>query len=623
MERFSYVYSNRLEPLFGRPSVRLLSPVVQDWLKKYRQTPLASEIAGALEDQLRKRTDISDIEKEKQLRASILDARAIDRVIYSNKVLETAYLDKKIDARIVLLYFSSAPKSSAIELMDAVRQSLPVIDGKPFNVFRTPAQIFTSFVHRNQTLIGTYQLDEAISSLKQTKNNIEHLDELKRRFETGLMKCDSDCSIFGGGDDSCEWNDWCKKIERLTATIMDKRRECNNLRLVDAFSAYGELLERKPVGRRYEEYISFIKFIASSPNVKGPVRARMRHMRKVVAIKCAFTRRITEVFVRGKEVDDSISLRSSKDHVTGVDQYLPIVPRFKDKEYQEIVALLVEYFRAPRKVMVVEEAIKKFVEMEITKKSESVEHELARCFIYLSLPQGEGDTDAYDLALELFRSEEAARDADVKREIAYVLAWEGRRLGRYEETDAFIERALREWPEDARFYHGRFLNGYAWMRKGELGRECPYSVSELIDIMGETLRRFQMNEEECRDLIISGYNNMAFLYAFPTESGTMVARDGRSYLDHARLEIEKLKSLYSKASWDPGHPEFYHTEAFIAFREFEEGLRIGAGREYLEKVLREAWEDVEMAVKLFPNGPGYRALEASVERGMKMMKMTP
>ncbi len=196
------------------------------------------------------------------------------------------------------------------------------------------------------------------------------------------------------------------------------------------------------------------------------------------------------------------------------------------------------------------------------------EHELVRCLLYLAFPSQKGDQRAYDHAVEMLKSRKVIdQKSYTEREYLYILAWAARRLKIFQTADEIATGAINQWSNDARFYHGRSLNKLAWWEANP--KEAPQGLLEAaIDDAKEAIRLYSTSPEENRELIAVNYNNIAYLYTLSTDEESMSAQAAVECLSHAREALLSLKSLVKRDDWTPNHPEYFHTEALLEYREF-------------------------------------------------------
>src|SRR5262249_17895037 len=156
--------------------------------RSYRRSPYWIPIMKQLSRPLR---DVGGGYLSRTLRADEVDASAIDRLIYLNSALEGARLAGAIEKRILVLYLSSAPKTVRVFTRESAGRFLPIVNGRPYNFWRTRKQVFAYVVHKSRD--GNPR--ESIANLEHVR---DVLDEV-RRFE-GIFSSEDcgDCVLRRG-----------------------------------------------------------------------------------------------------------------------------------------------------------------------------------------------------------------------------------------------------------------------------------------------------------------------------------------------------------------------------------------------------------------------------------------
>lgn len=90
-------------------------------------------------------TDRDEIEKHRRIAASLVDARAVDGLIYLNKELLEAHRAGKTEEQ-AFLYLSSASRTETI--FKFLRESAPQSLKNIYLFWRTKTQVFARIVHQ-------------------------------------------------------------------------------------------------------------------------------------------------------------------------------------------------------------------------------------------------------------------------------------------------------------------------------------------------------------------------------------------------------------------------------------------------------------------------------------------
>src|SRR5205823_7009755 len=98
--------------------------------------------------------------------------------------------------------------------------------------------------------------------------------------------------------------------------------------------------------------------------------------------------------------------------------------------------------------------------------------------------------------------------------------------------------AIDKWNDDARFYHGRCLNTYAWLVNKKQRGECPYNVVDAIRDAQRAIKLYKRDKTSNSDVIAANYNNLAYFYAWDVTKGQDTTQDARETLKRARGALE-------------------------------------------------------------------------------------
>src|SRR5439155_16967060 len=169
-------------------------------------------------------------------------------------------------------------------------------------------------------------------------------------------------------------------------------------------------------------------------------------------------------------------MKSELDAIRGIDQYLPIYPRFQSAEYKEVIDLLTRFFKNPKQAKLVEEAYDRFHTLGSRLTQADPEYDLLSCYFYLSFGFEGESVHAY-IKDKLLPKRNGQAIKDFWREALYILCWSARRFGLFSEAEAYASEGIRLFPEDGRFPHGRAITIYAWNDQGDT---CPFSLAEAI-----------------------------------------------------------------------------------------------------------------------------------------------
>jgi len=597
-------------------------------------------------------------DQKKQLRSIEVDASAIDRIIYLNSSFEKSRLRGDLSTRYLFSYLSSALRTARVFTHKSVNRFLPIVNGEPYNFWRTRHQIFAYVVHKSRE--GKHS--ESIANLERVREVLDEVGKFEGLFsskdcvgcvlKTGLSE---PVPVVGSSPSDCRWVDFCTKVKRLDDEIQRARSEVQNLGLINTLQDYERLRGAKPSGDSQKQYLDFFRKTFHSP-LTFEARVKMERLQQWILVKSEFTTSFTDAFGINRPDFDHSSLRSPEDFVTGSGQYLPTKPKLSAGSYQEILNSILGFYRNPRNFAQVESAYKRYVVLDTTDVARAIdfEHELIRCLLYLALPRNyqnptqtesattSGDQKAYEHAESLMEFDKVIERAEwekaperIKQEFRYVQCWAARRTGHFRKAVALARQGIENNFADPRFFHGLCLAIYSWLIKRP--EDTVPQLEEAIEATQSAISLYQAQSTngDNNEVIAANYNNLAYFLAWSVELSQVelsqktdallrqrVADQSEQALAKAREALDNLKLLVDKGYWEQtNHPEYFHTEAYLEYWEFTLASLEGDFAKARQK-LENAERDVAIAIRLIAEGPtknNYRELRDRIRNGMKML----
>lgn len=614
VERFQSVLRHRLST-----TVEVNDPadqrIIKEVTEEYSRTPLVEIIVDDLESISNKQIETHS-EKERRRRANLIDALAIDRLVYLNNAFEKAYKTAALKCRYIILYLSSAPRSRRIFSLPTVRESLPMIGDNKFSFLRTRRQVFAYIIHKSNKKDQIDYYDETIKNLYGLDQMLNEIQRLENVFTTNEFVC-AQCILNDGSPQDCQLLKFCIAVKQFHDEIIERKTQIENLGLVNALSDYERLLMAKPSKASHEVYINLFANVFRS-GIKDIAMDRMHQKQKWILIQSEITNLFKEGLGFIKVGQERQGFRSPRDFVTDVNQYLPTKPILKSKKYSDILETILNHYKEPRSADLLDRAYEGYLELASDSNRRDPEHELIRCYLYLAFQREGGEDKAYEYTKELMNSKELIETyPPIEKEYRYIQCWSARRLGRFEEADECAKIAIQKWNDDARFYHGRCLNTYAWLNQENSAITCPYTIADAIDDAQRAIELYLKDPTANEDVIAGNYNNLAYFFAWGVTNSQYTMREARENLNLARKALTHLKELVRKETWIPNHPEYFHTEAYLAYQEFLMEIGSGNVQEYLRRKLQQAKHDIDTAIELYPEGPYYLQLKDYIEKGLE------
>lgn len=609
-ERFRSIFQNRL--LTDRPTADTHQDeqTIKEVYDEYRGPILADQLFNDLHKRSEGQVS-SGLERDRQLRADYVDARAIDRLLYLNRTLEQAYQKKRLSHRYIISYLSSARKSKLLFRRESVKDVLPIIAGSHYPILKTRQQVFAYVINKSHN-----------ADLTETIRNLENLKDMlvtMQRVGSINLSADLDCQLCvleGGNPPNCDRIEFCKGLQTLNEEIQRKRMQIENLGLVKTLNDYQQLLTARPSSASHKVYLDFLSKVFQS-NVKDLAMARMYEKQRLITLQLE----TVNIFKKGFRIANSPGsaslFRSQKDSVVDINQYLPSKPILNNAKYREVLDSILSYFKNPAEFTLVEDAYKQFIALDTDSEALDAEHELIKCYLYLTFRGHGGEEKAYQHCKELLNIKELMeREPLIEREYRYMLCWLARRIRNFEEADICARIGIDKWSDDARFYNGRALNIFAWLELTDPTRLCPYTIKDAIEATEKATELYSRNTSDNLETIASNYNNVAYFHSFDVARNNYSLRESSEKLRHAREAIARLKSLISRDAWYPEHPEYFHTEAYLNYQEFLLEFANGMNKVDLKKKLAQAKSDITRAIQIYDKA-SYMELQGSIQNALE------
>jgi tetratricopeptide (TPR) repeat protein len=604
LERFRDVVTKRLA--FSTPD----SPT--DAVRKLLHSVFGAyeptELVGTLRQLLALRRSGADAVRSTREQANRADARALDQLLYVNHRLAGLYHDGKLNERHVILYLSTAPRSEAIFGAPGVRAKLPVIDGEPYRILRTRDQLFLYALYLRRKQAQRKGYGRAIEELKEVQRVLDESGRL-RAVVTG--QGDEDCAacvVQGGYGDECRWRPFCEKLETLKKRVDASRVRMLNVGLLRALVKYRDTAQdvKRPTKNSQEAYFTFVKSLLNEGRLEAAAGKRFRSIQDEIAERTAFASSLPSAYEGLRD-----RYRFGRDAVTSLVQYLPIRPRVRRDVYRSIIAEVLNHYRSGGgNIEGVRDAYTRYLGLDADAGTDDYEHEVVRCLLYLAFPSTDGDEKAFEHAVRMLGA--PGWDAEFR----YVACWAGRRARRYPEAEEYGRRALRSYPKDARFFHGRGLNIVAWHMDSKAKPACPLRLGAAVEAFEAAAKLYARERDRPRDLVGICFNDVAYTRILMLEDKvTPRGADATTLLKAARRAVEELKRWIVKSTWVPDYPECFHTEALVAYQEYlfgtVQGIPVGTRRKVLEGAQRDIGEAVKIVAK-----DRYRELKEQIERAL-------
>ncbi|HEV7768475.1 MAG TPA: hypothetical protein VGQ76_25980 [Thermoanaerobaculia bacterium] len=595
VERFVEVTASRIQMAPSDPDIAAL------W-ERYTPTRLVDELNGVLLQSIESKARQRNMKKasvEREIRSARCDAAAADRIVFLNSHPEGLKVPP-----FLFLYFSSAPRTSAIFEHELIRNSLPIINGEPKRLWRTRTQIFAYVVSK-----GFAERQRGWDVALRAQNFLREFEHTR-----AAAFCEI-CPMRGGTGGNCSRLDNCRSLASLADEIRRRRSEIVNLGLIGGLRNYRQIIDGEiPQDELLKSIVELLRRLAKEES-PASVRSRIEAATQVVTIQSEFAVALQRGLSQWEAGAGANFLRTGRDPVAAAAQYLPNRPIIRAHEYQQILRMIIEFYETPavgdrEKSRNFEAACREFVKLDARMMPLHAEHELVRCLLYLGFPDHESDRIALTHAQRMLRRFD--KNPDVDREFRYVAGWAARRAKKYWVANRILGVAMARYPEDGRFPHGRSLNTYSWLIDRDAGRACPYTIKRAISDGERAVELYAAAAEPSLNLLQgSCYNNLAYFYAVGSDT---IPPDS----DKARERLDTLKEFIPSQQWIPKYPEYFETEARVEYAEAAAAKAAHNMSKYAAK-LGWALTAIEAAMVLKPTDPDYPALRATIQAAISQL----
>lgn len=532
------------------------------------------------------------------------DAIIIDRILSFNREIQKIKFSerKKI---FILLSDSTLLKNTIVELSkNKTAVKYPNLQGKRIMYYRNIAQSFAyliSLVYTKNGFIDFYK----------TKNNLKELQKASLLLN-----------------------------KRFNKTSVQLKLQTNELLSISVFANYNRLrnaFENSGLLKSFEPLFESIKNDLKTKSIKDVANIFLmfknegqNYIKEIESQHIYFLRTLLNVgnfntsFVYGidkvKNEGAMFDLSKGADYIEGNYHHLPLLLTFSsiDNSYidsmYELIKLVLSHHMEDS-INICNQLENILAQMNSSSIYDNVKTEinLIKAFIFMILPSmqnrdkiKDNDTLAHSWLKDLNINE---NDYEALKNKYYLTIWSSRRIQRYNESIKLAKKAIKDFPDDPRFYHGLFLSQYC-LYEESIEMKSPINI-HLIENMLKNLDKAYilyppfilsnfsyknlapLIREAIRDSYSNSYSYCLCLKAQELEkTGKNV--EYVSLIKNARTTFNNIKN--SNNCYKDNLAEYYDTEAFIEYYEsycLENDERISK--------LKAALNTISMAIDLSNN----------------------
>lgn len=504
------------------------------------------------------------------------DAFAFDQLLQLNKICNKQ--------KHLLLYFSSAPKSLELDGAKELRDVLPVIDGKPYQIVRTAADLFVYMIYKGKDGEQQEPADAVTERLSDLANLLTEVESIRDGFKAVSEDCEQ-CTRNDRDAAPCKFASLCDGV-RKTGEYIEERQYLNvNLSLEKRLAQALETTHDQSPQSRYREILGMLSQILADKKLRRPKDQEMEMVLRTSLNKANFVSALMNPKKRGEYKGISCHLN-----------YYPVCLRLVNPNLSKIVGDVVDILGNWSDDRF-EEVVGAYLELD-AEWVEDPESELVRCFLYLVMDRFGRASDIADS----FLHHDPPVDEGIIREFVYLLGfiiWRERSFNRAIEL---VTKAIEDYPGDGRFPHLRSM-----ITQSLLESDPQDTSQSFLDVLADTEDAIKAFSTVPGDWMVAVcHNNAAFYLSDPGINLVNVAL--------AEEHLQELIRRIPENTWNPLFPEFFHTKGSVFYSKFIADVE---KREFLD----EAYKAAKRASELHPTKDQHKALLHTIVNAYRVSKL--
>jgi len=504
------------------------------------------------------------------------DAFAFDQLLQLNAICNKH--------KHILLYFSSAPKSLELDGVKELRDVLPVIDGKPYQIVRTAADLFVYMIYKGRDGEQQETADAVTERLSHLANLLTEVESIRDAFKAVSEDCQQ-CIRNDRDASPCKFASLCDGV-RKTGEYIEERQYLNvNLSLEKRLAQALETTHDQSPQSKYREILGMLSEILTEKKLRRPKDQEMEMVLRTSLNKANFVSALMNPKKRGEYKGISCHLN-----------YYPVCLRLVDPNLRTIVGRVVDILGKWSDDKF-EEIVGAYLELD-AEWVENPESELVRCFLYLVM-------DRFGRAREIadsFLDHDPPVDDGIIREFVYLLGFIIWREKHFNRGIELATKAIEDYPDDGRFSHLRSMITQSLLESDP--KDAVQSFRDVLVDTEDSIKGFSIGDSEL--MVAVCHNNAAFYLSDP----------GINLVDVALAEehLRGLTERIAEDTWDPAFPEFFHTKGSVFYSKFIANVE---NREFLN----EAYKAAKKASELHPSKDQHKALLRTIVNAYHMSKL--
>jgi hypothetical protein len=524
-----------------------------------------------------------DLKGAKNRLSKRVDSAAISRLISINDYLENS------ERKIVLLFLSTSTNTR--QVFEKIDTFLPIINGRPINFHRTVEQLFLNRLlndlkseERTERLI---KIRELIDTREASK---EYDEETKKRTE------------------ALE-----KNLEQSFKNIRDNYVN-TNLARKEQFEKTEKLFQALNKAQTNMSKRQLEKLFKDLKNLSQEYKDEESNLEALKLVETAF--HIGQIFLSSfkkaiylLETGRNLSVSRGKDKIAGRGQHLPVVfnssSEATGETFDNIAELYLNQFAFTQHAKPNPELLNQLVKLASSTTSatineytsSSIEDKMLFCLYSLILPDVNPTLSNSELVEEvLIDIYQIAKTntPTIFANLLYILSWVLRRNKKFTRALEYAEEGIKDFPEDARFYHSRFLINACLEDELKTKKELIASYENQISDIHQARRFYDSILASKSEIIrlntdITLLNSELFMHLLlmqqtdglePSEKRKQLKNFRSSFLEVLKTRCDSSYTKYTE------YPEFQHTEVILEQLESESEEDIQKKKAKLKNAIR-------------------------------------
>lgn len=447
------------------------------------------------------KAQLSDIIKDELFESKKRDAVVFDRVLSINNFIQKFGEREDRKHIFILLTDSTILKNLGVRLFNNIQGvEYPIFHSDKIELTRSVGQAFAY-------LISLVYLEGNKIDHKQTIENIEKLKIYNVEIQQRINETEK---IIQSNDPGKEWIDLLSS-ERYGDVFNNYKRLRNifeNSGLLRSFEGLYSSVKPNLNNKRLHNFKNFFEevnaiIVELNAELDNKHIKYLRGLWNEAIFNTSFINGIEQIKLAGQGFD----LNKGGDIIEGSYQRLPIFLTFSKVPSLQIHAfnlLSLILHRKPDDSQAfcneLDELLSKMIQADSIGDS-PFEVKLLKAFIFVILPsieeniksKNKRNNDSIALKwLQNLSSDPNSNEPELRADLLYLQCWAARRIPDYVKSIEYAEKGVDAFPEDPRFYHGKFLAQYCILENTNDQHQHLMLIDEMIENLKKALKNYDL-----------------------------------------------------------------------------------------------------------------------------------